>query len=195
MTPTMIAAAVWCAAAAVLWAVTGLVVFPGVLAVVLVWGAWEPRRSRRAEGADWRRFTLPPALPKHSAACALRVARMKQALIVTAVAVCALLSIAGCVPTDDAVTEPPDTAPEQATPATTQPKTTTVAVTEPPDTAPEQATPAITQPKTTTAATSRVVVPTTAGSDFWGGQAAEQAKSYLSYSAFSKQGLIEQLEY
>jgi len=35
--------------------------FPGILGAVLLWGAWDTRRRRRAEGADYRRFTPPPA--------------------------------------------------------------------------------------------------------------------------------------
>ncbi|MYG61502.1 MAG: hypothetical protein F4200_06855 [Acidimicrobiales bacterium] len=57
----LLAAVIWCIAAAVLWAVTGLIVFPGILGAVLLWGAWDTRRRRRAEDADYRRFTPPPA--------------------------------------------------------------------------------------------------------------------------------------
>lgn len=43
----------------ILWAITGLFIFPGVLAAVLVWGAFDTRRRRRTQGADYRRFTPP----------------------------------------------------------------------------------------------------------------------------------------
>lgn len=43
----------------ILWAITGLFIFPGVLAAVLVWGAFDTRRRRHAEGAEYRRFTPP----------------------------------------------------------------------------------------------------------------------------------------